>query len=282
MIKVLKGAIDWILFTSMFAACCSVGLCMATERLLIDHIPTLFIPLHVLVFGSTLMVYNAHNIAKRSRPDISDRFDWSQYHKLWHYFLLGAGAIMCAASLLVLSWKMLIGCIVLGLLSFAYSLPLLPFKDKKRLRDFGWIKILVLTSVWTIVTSILPMLYWGKIILHYPFEILIRFVFLFTLCVAFDIRDMQTDLDADIYTLPNLIGEKNSYKLMNNTILLFVLLSVFQDMRHPSALRLGGQVLTAAATYWVIRFTRKHPSDRAYLGLVDGMMLLYAILILLQ
>ncbi|MEI8279065.1 MAG: hypothetical protein WCG87_04825 [Bacteroidota bacterium] len=173
-------------------------------------------------------------------------------------------------------------CIILGFLSFAYSLPLLPFKNKRRIREFGWVKILVLASVWTIVTSVLPMLFWAKELSNYPFEILIRFVFMFILCVAFDIRDMQTDMDSDIYTLPNLIGECNSYRLMNSMLLLFVLLSIIQYTRYPSVSRLDAQIFTSAGTYWAIRYTRKYPSDRAYLALVDGMMLVYAILILLQ
>jgi 1,4-dihydroxy-2-naphthoate octaprenyltransferase len=178
--------------------------------------------------------------------------------------------------------QILIGCAVLAVLSFAYSLPILPLKNKRRLKDFGWVKILVLTLVWTIVTSVLPMLYWDVSLSAYPFEILIRFVFLFTLCVAFDIRDMQTDLEAGIATLPNLIGVKNSYRLMDVALVLFVLLSIIQYIRYPIAGRLAGEVITALATKLVINHSKTHSSDRVYLGLVDGMMLLYGLLMLLH
>jgi len=254
---------------------------MATERLLIGHTPPLFTSLHVLVFGSTLVVYNTHHIIKKSTPLISDRFDWSQRYKHWNYIFCSAGLIMCIGSLFWLSGRIFLACIVLGVLSFAYSLPMLPFKDKRRIRDFGWIKILVLTSVWTIVTSMLPMLYWDKSLYDYPFEIVMRFAFMFTLCVAFDIRDMQTDLEADIFTIPNLIGIKNSYRLMNASIVLFSILSIIQYFRYQSVSRLIADLLTALITKLVIDYTRKYPSDKAYLGLVDGMMLLYGILVLL-
>ena len=187
---------------------------------------------------------------------------------------------MCIGSLFWLSGRMFLACVVLGILSFAYSLPMLPFKDKRRIRDFGWIKILVLTSVWTIVTSMLPIVYWGKDLYEYPYEILMRFVFMLTLCVAFDIRDMQTDLEAGIFTIPNLIGIKNSYRLMNTAIVLFSVLSVIQYFRYQSVSRLIADLLTAFITKLVIDYTRKYPSDKAYLGLVDGMMLLYGILVL--
>src|SRR5690606_5610779 len=118
------------------------------------------------------------------------------------YLFLSIGAAGCFVSVFFLPAEILIACAVLALLSFAYSIPILPFKDKKRLKDFGWVKILVLTLVWTIVTSVLPILYHERGLVAYPYEILMRFVFMFTLCVAFDIRDMQTDLEAGIATLP--------------------------------------------------------------------------------
>lgn len=257
-------------------------MCMATERLIIGKVPALFTALHVLVFGSTLMVYNVHYIVKRSTPSLSDRFAWSQFHMLWHRVMFSIGFLGCFVSIFFVNWQILVGCAVLAFLSFAYSLPLLPFKDKRRIREFGWVKITVLTLVWTIVTSVLPMLYWEVPLTDYPLEIVIRFVFMFTLCVAFDIRDMQTDLESGIATLPNLIGVKNSYRLMDATLILFVLLCVLQYLHYPIPSRLAGEVVAALVTKYVIHYSRTHPSDRVYLGLIDGMMLLYGVLLLLN
>ncbi len=279
-LKAIHTIIDWLLYTSIFAACCAVGLCMGTERLLLNDVVPLYSPLHMLVFGSTLFVYNVHYLVKKSTPEISDRFAWSQYHKLWHYLFTTIGVIACGFAVYQLPLSILYTCIILGVLSFSYSIPLLPFKNKKRLKDFGWIKILVLTTVWTIVTSVLPILYHGSEISAYPYEILMRFVFMFTLCVAFDIRDMQTDMDAGIATLPNIIGVKGSYKVMTVSMILFIMMCIIQYFRYPSAGRLAGELIVALATKLSIDYARKHPSDRAYLGLVDGMMLLYAVLVL--
>ena len=218
---------------------------------------------------------------KRTTEKLSDRYVWSRHFMLWHYGFSVVGFLLAAISLHWLSYKIWAWCVVLGCLSLAYSLPLLPFTRRKTIREFGWIKILVLTSVWTIVTSMLPMIYWNVPMLNYPYEILIRFVFMLTLCIAFDIRDMQTDLDAGIFTLPNLIGLKNSYRLMNITIILFVMLSGIQYLRFQSLPRFFGELITAFATKWVIDYVKEHPSDRTYLGLVDGVMLFYALTILM-
>ncbi len=268
------------MFTSLYAAICATGMCMATERLLLLHIPPIFTPLHVLVFGSTLFVYNVHYLVKRTEPDVSDRFQWSQHYKLWHYIALASGAAGSVISLLCMPRDIFYACVLLGVLSFGYSLPLLPFKNKRRLKDFGWLKILLLTSVWTIVTSVLPILYWDKELSAYPFEVILRYALLLTLCIAFDMRDMQTDMDAKIFTLPNLIGIKNSYRVMTVTMLLFIGLSVIQYTRYPSVTRLVAELATAIATKLAIDYARKYPSDKAYLALVDGVMLLYALLVL--
>lgn len=253
---------------------------MSTEKLVTDAIPELYSPLHILVFCSTLFVYNVHYLLKKSTPELSDRFGWSQRNKLWHYIFLALGVAGCIYSVFHLPKEIIIGCGVLGVLSFSYSIPLLPFKNKKRLKDFGWVKIVVLTSVWTIVTSVLPILYHGAGITDYPYEILMRFVFMFTLCVAFDIRDMQTDMEAGIATLPNVIGIKGCYKVMGFSMILFIIMSIVQYLRYPSLGRVMAELMVAFAVRIAIDYSRNNPSDRAYLGLVDGMMLLYAILML--
>lgn len=281
MIRLLRRFTDWVLYTSLFAAMCSVGLSLATEKLVIGYLPTKPTMLHVFIFCSTLFVYNTHYLVKRSSAEVSDRFQWSQHYKAWHYLFLTIGVLGCGISIFFLSFKILLACVVLGVLSFAYSLPLLPFKDKRRLKDFGWIKIFVLTGVWAIVTSVLPIIYWDALLSDYIYEILIRFVFMFTLCVAFDIRDMQTDMDNGIATLPNVIGVKNSYIVMSVAMILFIIMSFIQYLRHPSIERLIAEILVAGITKLAIDYAKKHPSDRNYLAFVDGMMLLYGLLVIL-
>jgi 4-hydroxybenzoate polyprenyltransferase len=249
---------------------------MATERLINSVSPPLITHLHILVFGSTLVVYNTQHMIR-----------WARYVKglhrqlrTWYFLFFSMGAAMTISSLFWLSGQILTACILLGALTFAYSWPLLPFKNKKRLREYGWLKILVLTGVWTIVTSVLPILYHGKNITDYPFEILLRFVFIFTLCIIFDLRDVQTDLEHNISTLPHRIGIKNSYRLINTALVLFAALSIIQYLRYPETTRLAGALLTAVVTRIIAGYLQKHPSGRAYLGLADGLMMLYALLVL--
>src|ERR1700744_4348164 len=125
---------------------------MATEKLFTGHPPPPLTHLHTLIFGSTLLVYNIPRVLKKRRLTVRAPYF------IWYLLFFLAGLVITVYGLSSLSLKMFAGYIILGAFTFAYSWPLLPFKHKKSLRDFGWIKIIVLASVWTISTSVLPIL----------------------------------------------------------------------------------------------------------------------------
>jgi len=277
---VFKKLLDLILYSSVFTACCATGLCCATEVLINHETPLLFNRLHILVFGSALLVYNVHHAAKKKVINYGLASVTSRAKELYTLFSL-TGLGMTIYGLWGISEGMLAACMVLGILSFAYSFPILPIKHGRKLRDIGWIKIIDLAGVWTIVTSVLPMLYWNKRLTDYPFEILLRFTFIFTLCVIFDLRDMQTDAVNHITTLPNKIGAQKAYRLIDTTLVLFVLFSILQYANFPIWQRLAGAVFTAIITRLVVMYLKKHPTDIGYMLLADGVMLVYAFSVLL-
>lgn len=254
---------------------------MATERLVNNVQPEWGSRLHALVFGCSLLVYNIHPAIKKRRSATVGLPRLTRYHQPVYAGLAIAGVLIALIGLPVLSAEMIMACAVLGFISFAYTLPILPFKNKRRIRDIGWLKILSLASVWTIVTSVLPMLFWHRNIADYPFEILIRFTFIFVLCVMFDIRDIQADSMSNINTLPHIIGLKNCYRVINVSLLLFVLLSIIQYMRHPLWYRMAAAIITAIVTRAVAEYLKHHNTERAYLVYADGLMVVYALLVLL-
>lgn len=248
---------------------------MATERLILGVMPPFVNSLHVLVFGSTLLVYNTPRIARMLMGQQARR-----PYAAWYYVLFIVGGILSVLALLHMPGQVVITSCALGLFAFAYFLPLLP--RKKRLRDFGWLKISVLAGVWTMATSVLPVLYTGGDITEYPLEILLRLLFIFSLCIIFDIRDMQKDQRDNIHTLPQKVGIVNSYRLIDFMLLLFVVVSVIQYSRFHDDARLVGALLTAVCTRVVAAYLRRAPSDRAYLLLADGVMILYAMLVMVR
>ena len=277
----MKRLVDWVLLTSTFTACCAMVLCMATERLVNDIQIPLFNQLDILVFGCTLLVYNVHQAIKKRQSSVVGLPALTVYHRQAYTAMSVLGLLIALQGLPALSERMISIFLTLGLISFAYSLPLLPFKNKRRLRDFGWMKILSLAGVWTIVTSVLPMLYWQRHVADYPFEIIIRFLFIFSLCIIFDIRDLKTDIASNINTFPRIVGLQNSYRVINIVLVLFVLAGIAQYIRHPLWYRIMAVIVTAILTRFVAEYLKKVTSERAYLIYADGLMFVYALLVLL-
>ena len=245
---------------------------MATERLINNCRPDIVNSLHLLIFGSTLLIYNL--------PIIINSRNKNRFLSIRGIFF-SVGFLLTITSLFLLKFNFFILVLLLGIISFGYSVPVLPFKNKKRLRDFGWLKTLVLAGVWTIVTTILPILFWQKAILNYPFEIMLRFVLIYGLCILFDLRDLEIDTNNKIYTLPKKIGIKNSYYLVDVTILVFMILSIFQYYHFHILGKLFVSLITAFVMRIVVYYLQRHPSNRAYLALADGIMFFYSFLALL-
>ena len=276
--KSLLRPAELIVSTSIFTACCALGLCIATERLLSSQNIPLFSNLHLAIFGATLTVYNLPQLLPR--PYGQQRT--AQPLRPLYFILFFVGLALLIPAAINLNTNVMFTGTVLAAFALAYYLPSLPLPQKKRLRDFGLVKIFILTSVWTIATAVLPMLYLNEPIEHYPFEILLRFVFLFALCILFDIRDIETDSLRNIRTLPMRMGVQNAYRLVYFSLLAFVVLSTLQYFRFHDTGRLIAALTTSAATLMVTDYTRRHPGHKGFVAMTDGMMLLYAILIVLQ
>jgi 4-hydroxybenzoate polyprenyltransferase len=254
---------------------------MATERSTGNLHVKLITPLHLLVFGSTLVVYNAPRIFRKAFADEHNGHGIFRNYRNWYFFFFAAGLLLVAVSSVGLSYMTYVVCGILGFLAFAYTLPILPFKQKRRLRDYGWAKILVLASVWTTATAVLPIIYHHARVSFYPFEILCRFIFIFTLCVIFDIRDMQDDLRNNLLTLPNKVGITRINWLINIALLCFVALGFIQYCQHQAPYLLISIIGTAIVTRVIATYLQKYPTDRSYMLLADGTMIVYSVLVLL-
>lgn len=278
----ISALLDWLLYTSVFASLCAVALCLATERLILGYIPPPGSALHLFIFGSAMVVYNVHHLVRKPAGSADTRSAWLQVNNRRNALMAWLGLLLSGAMSFYLPARVLLFCALLSVCSFAYSVPLLPFARKRRLKDFGWIKIWILSGVWTAVTAVLPMICWQQQMADFPVEIALRFVLMFILCLAFDIRDVQEDQEAGIFTLPAKIGLAATYRLIDIMILVFIGLCLLQYIRYGALVRFSGSVIAALLARIAIRYARRHPGNKVYLLYVDGVMLLYALLVLLH
>lgn len=279
MIGWIKKLVDFLLFTSIFVAVCAIAFCMETSVML--NVPFNNFSFYAFVFGATIVQYNLHYIVKKVAVKDSARLAWSQGNKNIHLVLLIAGCILIVYSLFGFHLEHFIILFILGCISFLYSFPFIPFAQKKRIKDYGFLKIITLSLLWTLVTVWFPVS--GRTFDRglFVFIFMKRLVFMFILCLLFDMRDIEVDRSENIRTLAVALGRKRSYVLSYIVLLVFVLLSVAQYIYLPQIQFLIPMLISAAATLATIEITKKINSDYVYLAGIDGMMLLQPILIYL-
>ncbi len=274
-----KKFVDFILFGSIFIAACAVALCVATNLQM--QLPLNNLSFYCFVFGATLVQYNLHYMTKTLAIKDSARLAWSLKNRNLHAVLLSIGTGLIIFSLFSFHLRHYIILSVMALIASVYSFPVLPLGKRKRIKDYGLIKIITLALLWTLVTVWFP-------IVNSPFDrnlflftFFNRFLFMFVLCLLFDVRDMEVDREQNIHTIPVMAGKNNSYYIAYFTLILLIILSLAQFYVFGGGDVLAAMSLSAIVTFVTVLATKKNNSDYMYLAGIDGMMLLQPLLIYL-
>lgn len=275
----IKKALEFLLFSSIFIASCAVAFCMETNIVL--GVPFNHFSFYCFVFGATLAQYNLHYIAKKVAVKNSERLTWSLQNKNIHLILLLAGATLILYSFFSFHLKHYAILICLGGIAFLYSFPFLPFGKRRRIKDYGFLKIITLSLLWTLVTVWFPVNNMDVATPVFIFVFVKRFIFMFILCLLFDMRDIEIDSNQQINTLAVILGRKKSYLLAYILLIVFLILSFLQYQYYPQSAFIGAMLISAIATFFAIEITKKSNSDFVYLAGIDGMMLLQALLVYL-
>lgn len=275
----IKKLLEFILFSSIFIAACAVGFCIETNILL--GVPLNSFSFYCFVFGATLLQYNLHYSTKKIAVKDSERLRWSHSNKKIHFFLLFVGALLILFSFFYFKLKHFIILALLAAISFLYSFPFLPFAKRRRIKDYGLLKIVTLSLLWTLVTVWFPVNSMQFDTLLFIFVFIKRFIFMFILCLLFDLRDIEIDRKENIDTLPIMLGKKRSYNLSYILLGLFLAIALVQYFYLPQLPFLLAMLVSAAVTFFIIERTKKTNSDFIYLAGIDGMMLLQAFLVYL-
>ena len=275
----LKKLLEFILFSSIFIACCAVGFCIETNILL--GLPLNSFSFYCFVFGATLMQYNLHYSTKKIAVKNSERLQWSQKNKKAHFYLLIIGGLLILFSFFSFHLKHFIILACLGAISFLYSFPFLPVGKRRRIKDYGFLKIVTLSLLWTLVTVWFPVntMHVNNWLFFLVF--VKRFIFMFVLCLLFDLRDIEIDRKEKINTLPVKLGKNQSYNLSYALLIIFLALSLVKYFYVPQMPFLIAMVISSIITLLIIERTKKTNSDFIYLAGIDGMMLLQAVLVYL-
>ncbi len=232
------------------------------------------------VFFSTLTSYNIHWYFTPFSDAEKIRSQWTRQFRFVHIIMAIGGA--AGAAWFFLSLRNQWSWILIGmLLTFLYTAPKLPFEPFSKLKKIAIGKTIYLASVWTYVTTVLPIL-----VSDNSFNTLDlffcggRFFLIYCICILFDYRDREQDKKEGIRSFITYFNEKGIDRLFVISFLLFVLftsLLIFYKIIIPYIIMLLIPGLIVALLY---QQAKKNHSDYLYYIVLDGLMMFSSLLTL--
>jgi 4-hydroxybenzoate polyprenyltransferase len=205
----LRGLADFLLFSNLFVALCAAAITLQTYILYNLSLNTAYI---LFVFFATLFLYNLQRLILRPlyiKAPGSIRHDWILEHKKTLIILTGLSGMSMLGILFFMASRIFYAMIPLGILSVFYFLPGIG------LRKIPFLKSLLVALIWAAVSVYVPVLLSGNE--YRKSEVLLLFseraLFFLSLCVVFNIRDIEHDRLSEVRTVPSVFGIKTSIRL---------------------------------------------------------------------
>ncbi|MCC8425157.1 UbiA family prenyltransferase [Mucilaginibacter sp. UR6-11] len=287
--KLFKSVFDFVLFSNVFMALCAVAQALVTFHLIGSR------PLYTilaLLFTSTVGIYNfCILLSKPKSPEKSTylRVRWFFAHHRLMVTLTIVSILSLVPLFFLISTESRLLLIFLGIISFAYSLPLFTLGDHKfGLRNIPGLKQFLITLVWTMSTVLLPVLeaqdmHLTNVSLRDTTILLAkRFLFIAALTVPFDIRDLFEDRQSGLKTIPVVIGEKRAYLYCQFLLAGYIIL-LFLYRNNGFNHDFFALTLTAILAGWLIFKSKWERNEYYYFFYLDGVLILqYVILVLFK
>ncbi len=271
----IKKWINFLLYSNIFISICAAALTVETYLLVHSKIDPEYV---FFSFFSTLVFYGLPSMffAKEVfSENEAGRIKWIHENKNIIAVSLLFGIIGTAITLFFFPLKFMVGFAPIALLAFAYFVP------QTGIRRVMGVKAGIVAVVWTSVTAIYPLI----VITGYDFLsvlkgangiiVLQNFLFVFPLCVIYNVRDIDADNIAGVRTFPSIYGLRITIAICIASLLLFSFVVFYFWNFSATAFLLFLPALISAI---LIMQAGKEKHDYYYSFLIDGMMLLKGIL----
>ncbi|MBA3682485.1 MAG: UbiA family prenyltransferase [Bacteroidetes bacterium] len=244
-------------------------------------------PYLFIIFFATIFEYNLHRLITiiTNPGSLNDeKHSWVKDNKIAFYVLVSTSILGFIIAAALAKKIVLITLFPLGAITLFYSLPV--FKTKKiifRLREIPCLKIFLISIVWAATTILLPIIESGETFgkWHVVTMLIERFIFVFAITIPFDIRDMKSDENAGLQTIPLIIGEKRSLQLANIYMILFLILCCFHYYNTALAFILPAFVISGLTTLLFLNNNYLKKVTHYHYFILDGTMMLQGALICL-
>lgn len=277
----LVAFFDLLLYSNLFIALTAVA--FTAETMILLHIPLTWHPFLFITFFATLFDYSLHRLIGLSSGRMLDNDIWIKKHSSFFYGIFTISIIGLLISLMFANAGVIYFLIPMAVITMGYTLRVFRRHGLVyRLIDLPGAKIILLTSVWSLTTVLLPVIQAGQKIFSSDVLLLTtaRWFFVFALAIPFDMRDKRTDAIAGLRTLPVMIGTQRSRYLSYVSLFLYVVFVIVRMCyrKSPDIFDLI-LLLSGLITFIVLRKSSTHNHSYYYYGLLDGMILLQAMLV---
>ncbi|SHL69300.1 UbiA prenyltransferase family protein [Chitinophaga jiangningensis] len=268
--------LNFFVYTSVYITTCALVMIWQTNYLLDLHY--LQTDYYLFVLFSTICSYNFHWYLTPDSPDThSERVRWggrNRWLMMTLCMLAGLGAAWYFWQLKA-HWLEIAGAVFL---TFLYSAPKVPHKSLRWLSKIAIGKTLFLTFVWTYVTTLLPALIADNTPLAPTILFTLhRFALIYAICILFDRRDIEEDRQAGIRSLITHLPNAQLRKVYYGSLLL-ALITALGLYPYTDFVGVVTLLIAVAATALITRKAWQDNSDYLYYVVLDGFMMLSALL----
>jgi len=218
--KRLHSFFLFLINSNIFVSFCVLSLALSSEILLGSY----NYKISQFVFFATIFTYNFQRIVRAGKLQRHVRTDWLKKNKFLIYLIMIIGAVMSLYLFSDFESNTQIAIIFSGILSVSY-----PFG----LRKIPFSKIFIISLVWTTSTMLLLVLEENSIPLNINtyLHLICRFLFVFAICIPFDIRDIKYD-NIRLKTIPIIVGISKSKFICFLSLFSIVIISIVQFWNH--------------------------------------------------
>jgi len=281
------NVIHFVVYSNIFIALSTAAYTAETSLLLYGNNGNVHV--NTIAFCATLLFYCFHRINKKKFliPDENqeERHDWMNAHKSIYYILILISLILLSVQLFYMPLKTGLVFIPVGLLGLGYTFPVIPSGNGwKRLRDIYWLKTLWVAIAFSWLTTFLPVAFSAPLSSMLKPEALFIFgrnlLFVFAICIPFDIRDMNFDKLKGVPTVPVSVGIKTSIYIAIILLLFFISIVCIQFLYFGLDIRVAAALfLSAVLTIILLPLAKVKRPALLYPLLYDGAMLVQWILV---
>ena len=277
--KALRDIVNLLIYGGAFIGLCAA--CLTALSLRINGKEDSFFMYTLWIGICTAALYSGHRVIglkKMEHIKTSERFNVLRKYQnhIWIYFVIW----IILSGILFLTFgtfQLLIWMLPGGFIAVGYVLPVI--LGKKRLRDLGWTKIIMIGWSWAWLTSFVPLYYLAKEPLFMVSVMTLeRIFFIIAITIPFEIRDMQVDKSVGLMTLPEKFGKRNTTLLVWSLCIGIVLLSYVAAYHYFNDAYFITMVIISICILFIYRHSSKTQDTYFFGGLTDGLMILALLL----